>query len=136
MRKIERIIIHCSATPYGKNVSAKDIDRYHKSLGWAGIGYHYVICFDGSVHIGRPVAQVGAHCKGFNQTSIGICYIGGLDADGKPADTRTEAQIAALISLVRELKAAYPSATVHGHNEFCNKACPCFNVQTSELCVL
>lgn len=130
MRKIDKIIIHCAATPEGKPYTVADIDRWHRQRGFRCIGYHFVIYLDGSIHKGRPVEQIGAHCTGQNANSIGICYIGGYTKDGKtPKDTRTEAQRAALIQLVKELKASYPKATIHGHNEFANKACPSFNVQ-------
>ncbi len=136
MRSISKIIIHCSATPEGKDYTVQQIDQWHRQRGFRCIGYHFVIYHDGSVHEGRPIEQVGAHCKGYNANSIGICYIGGCAADGKtPKDTRTEAQRAALVALVRELKAKYPSATVHGHNEFANKACPSFIVKNApDLC--
>lgn len=131
MRHINEIIIHCSATPEGRDYTVADIDRWHKARGWRGIGYHYVIYRDGSVHAGRPVEQIGAHCTGHNANSIGICYIGGVSADGKtPKDTRTSAQRIALRELVEELRAKYPGATVHGHREFAPKACPSFDVQT------
>lgn len=137
MRTITKIIIHCAATPEGKPFTVADIDRWHRQRGFRCIGYHYVIYLDGSIHKGRPVEQIGAHCTGQNARSIGICYIGGCAKDGKtPKDTRTEAQKAALIQLVKELKASYPEATIHGHNEFANKACPSFNVKTSGLCDL
>lgn len=130
MRKIDKIIIHCAATPEGKPFTVADIDRWHRKRGFRCIGYHHVIYLDGSIHKGRPVEQIGAHCTGQNARSIGICYIGGCAKDGKtPKDTRTEAQRAALKQLVKELKASYPKATIHGHNEFANKACPSFNVQ-------
>ena len=128
MRKIDTIIIHCSATPEGRDDSAADINRWNKDHG--GIGYHYVIRLDGTIEQGRPVEQIGAHCKGHNATSIGVCYIGGLAADCKtPKDTRTPAQKTALHRLCQSLLQQYPNATVHGHNEFANKACPCFDVQ-------
>ena len=131
MRHINEIIIHCSATPEGRDYTVADIDRWHRARGWRGIGYHYVIYRDGSVHAGRPVEQIGAHCTGHNANSIGICYIGGVSADGKtPKDTRTPAQRIALRELVEELRAKYPGATVHGHREFAPKACPSFDVQT------
>ena len=130
MRQIKEIILHCSATAEGRDYTVADIDRWHKARGWRGIGYHYVIYRDGSVHPGRPVEQIGAHCTGRNANSIGICYIGGLAADNKtPKDTRTPAQIQALRDLVGELKKKYPGARVHGHNEFAAKSCPCFNVR-------
>lgn len=131
MRKITKIIVHCSATPEGRDYTVADIDRWHKQRGWKGIGYHFVIYRDGSVHPGRKIEEIGAHCVGQNANSIGICYIGGLAADGKtPKDTRTPAQKAALRSLINELKAKFPGITVHGHREFANKACPCFDVRT------
>lgn len=129
MRKIDKIIIHCSATPEGKPFTVADIDRWHRDRGWQGIGYHYVIYLDGSIHEGRSEEIIGAHCSGQNAQSIGICYIGGLDASGKAKDTRTPAQRKALHKLVSDLKTRYPAATVHGHNEFANKDCPCFDVK-------
>lgn len=130
MRKIDKIIIHCSATPEGRDITAEMIDTWHKERGYNGIGYHYVIYLDGSVHDGRPVDVPGAHCKGQNAHSIGICYIGGMSRDNKRAmDTRTPAQKDALVKLVRELKERYPNATIHGHNEFAAKDCPSFDVQ-------
>ena len=123
--------MHCTATPEGKDFSVADIDRWHRARGFDGIGYHYVVCRDGSVHKGRDVAKSGAHCKGHNAGSIGVCYVGGMTADGKtPKDTRTEAQRAALRALVERLRREHSGASVHGHNEYSSKACPCFNVQT------
>lgn len=134
MRTINEIIVHCSATPEGRNVTVKDIDTWHRQRGFRCIGYHYVIYLDGSVHTGRPESQVGAHCLGHNSHSIGVCYIGGVAKDGKtPKDTRTDAQKESLIKLIKELKVKYPKATVHGHREYANKACPSFDVQKSDL---
>ena len=90
MREIKSIILHCSATPEGKDFTVADITRWHKERGFRTIGYHYVVYRDGTVHKGRPVEQIGAHCEGHNKDSISVCYIGGLMADGKtPKDTRT-----------------------------------------------
>ena len=135
MRVINKIIIHCAATPEGKDYTVEQIRQWHttpkpKGNGWKDIGYHFVIYRDGSVHPGRPIEQIGAHTSGYNANSIGICYIGGCAKDGKtPKDTRTEAQRSALIKLVAELRSQFPGATIHGHNEFANKACPSFDVQ-------
>lgn len=130
MRKISKIIIHCSATLEGRDNTIEDIDRWHKARGWKCVGYHYVIHLDGSVHPGRDESEVGAHCSGYNSCSIGICYIGGLAKDGKaPKDTRTEKQKQSLLSLLTKLKEKYPCATIHGHREFAAKACPCFDVR-------
>ena len=135
MRKITEIIIHCSATPKGRDYTVADIDHWHRAQGWQCIGYHYVIYRDGSILPGRPLEIAGAHCQGHNAHSIGICYIGGLSSPsegnrgGLPADTRTPAQRTSLHTLISQLKATYPEATIHGHNEFAQKACPCFDVQ-------
>lgn len=128
MRKIRQIIIHCSATPIGRDIGAKEIERWHRHLGWKTIGYHYVIRLDGSLEKGRPEWQIGAHCVGYNRQSIGICYIGGLNASGVPNDTRTAEQTATMIQLIRSLLQRYPSATVCGHNNLSTKACPGFDV--------
>jgi len=132
MRKIDSIIIHCSATPEGRDVSADEIRSWHKAEGKSDIGYHYVIRLDGSVEQGRLEEQVGAHCAGHNQSSLGVCYIGGYASDGKtPKDTRTDAQKASLLALVKQLQTSHhiPSKSIFGHNEFANKACPSFDVQ-------
>lgn len=135
MRRIDKIIIHCSATPEGKDYTVADIDRWHRQRGFRCIGYHYVVYRDGSIHEGRSLSEVGAHCLGQDANSIGICYIGGCEAHSQvPKDTRTQAQTASLIELVKKLRMQFPGATVHGHNEFTNKDCPCFNVKTSGLC--
>lgn len=129
MRKIDKIILHCAATKEGQHFTVEDIDRWHKARGFAKIGYHYVIYLDGSVHKGRQEELMGAHTLGQNSTSIGICYIGGLDKDGKPKDTRTPEQKASLIRLINDLKLKYPATKVYGHYEFAAKACPCFDVK-------
>ena len=128
MRRISEIIIHCSATPEGKDFTVEDIDRWHKERGFKCIGYHYVIYRDGTIHEGRPVGQMGAHCKGHNSSSIGVCYIGGLDSEGKAKDTRTPEQITSLRNLIDSCVKLYPGAKVYGHREFANKDCPCFDV--------
>lgn len=129
-RNIKEIIVHCSATAEGKDFTVSDIRRWHLQRGFSDIGYHYIIYRDGSIHTGRSEALSGAHCTGHNTISIGVCYIGGCAADGKtPKDTRTEAQKAALVKLLKELKVKYPNATIHGHREFANKACPSFDAK-------
>lgn len=130
MRKIDKIIIHCSATPEGRDVSTETIRQWHLKRGWSDIGYHYVIELDGKVVPGRPLERVGAHCRGENTGSIGVCYVGGVNEEMIPKDTRTEAQRAALHSLLFDLTDNFAGATIHGHNEFSSKACPSFNVQT------
>lgn len=129
MRKIDEIIIHCTATPAGRDVTVEQIRRYHVDHNrWADIGYHYVVSLDGTVHNGRPAEQPGAHCKGHNTRSIGIAYVGGLLSDNRtPADTRTPQQKQALEELIRKLLKQYPGARVHSHRDFTPKACPCFD---------
>lgn len=128
MRHINEIIVHCSATPEGKDFTISDIDRWHRERGFIGIGYHYVVYRDGSYHRGRHIERAGAHCLGHNARSIGICYVGGCAADGHtPKDTRTEAQKRTLLTLLRVMRARYPKARICGHRDFANKACPCFD---------
>lgn len=130
MRAINKIIVHCSATSEGKDFSAHDIDIWHKQRGFTGIGYHYVVRLDGTVEKGRADSAVGAHCQGHNKNSIGVCYIGGLLSDGKtPADTRTDAQKKSLLELLSRLRQTYPAATILGHCDLSNKACPCFDAK-------
>lgn len=130
MRTITLIIIHCSAVRPNQTSSAKEIDLWHRKRGWSGIGYHYVVRRDGTIETGRPEAKVGAHCLNHNKYSIGVCYEGGLDADGKPADTRTDEQKVALLRLLRELKNRYPRALITSHHTFdTRKACPCFEAE-------
>lgn len=118
MRTINKIIIHCSATPEGKDYTVEDIDRDHRKRGFAKIGYHYVIYRDGTIHQGRKESEVGAHARGYNANSIGVCYIGGLARDGKTTkDTRTQAQRDALVRLLRELVTRYPDAEILGHRD-------------------
>ena len=129
MRTITLIIVHCSANRAGSALRMADIDSYHRSLGWIGCGYHYVIPTDGTIEPGRPDEMVGAHCKNHNRHSIGVCYIGGLSKDGKPADTRTDAQRIALRNMLERLRRRYPDALIVGHRDLDpQKVCPCFDV--------
>ena len=119
MRIITLIILHCSATPEGRSLDFEACRRDHiRHRHFRDIGYHFYITRDGVVHTGRPLEQAGAHCKGHNRHSVGICYEGGLDAAGHPKDTRT---------VVRELKRRFPRALVVGHRDLNpGKDCPCF----------
>ncbi len=129
MRSINKIIIHCTATREGDDISVSTIRKWHLARGWSDIGYHYVIDLKGNINAGRPIELMGAHTKGFNKGSIAIAYVGGVESDGKtPKDTRTNAQKDAIVRLIKKLKGCYPDVTIHGHNEFSNKACPSFNV--------
>ena len=127
-RIIKEIIVHCSATPEGKDFTVLDIKKWHLERGFSDIGYHYVIYRDGSINKGRDESKIGAHCTGHNSYSIGVCYVGGVAKDGKTAkDTRTDAQKKSLLSLLRNLKMKYPQASIHSHRDYANKACPSFD---------
>ena len=134
MRRIDYIIIHCSATPEGAELTPDMLDELHRSRGFSGTGYHYYIRRNGTVLETRPIPQIGAHARGFNNHSIGICYEGGLDARGNPADTRTLEQRTVLRTLVTQLRRKFPFAQVCGHRDLpdVHKDCPCFDV-ASEL---
>ena len=142
MRIITLVIIHCSATPQGLRLSFDDCRREHIRRGFSDIGYHFYITRNGEIHRGRPLEKIGAHCQNHNRHSIGICYEGGLDENGKAADTRTPRQKEALHHLVKELLQRYPEAKVVGHRDLSPdtnyngivdpweriKECPCFEV--------
>lgn len=135
-RKIDKIIIHCSATPPWMNIGASRIKKWHtdpkpKGNGWSDIGYHFVIKRDGEIEDGRPLEIAGAHTKGHNTGSIGICLVGGVSEDDTnlAENNFTDAQFNALRSLLIVCKADYKKATIHGHREFSTKkACPSFDV--------
>lgn len=140
-RQIDGIVIHCTATKPGQDLTVEDVRRIHKAQGWSDIGYHYLIRLDGRIETGRDVDIIGAHVSGHNAHTIGVCYVGGLDADGKPCDTRTSNQKESLLNLLKMLRAAYPKATIKGHRDYSPdknnngsieswewiKACPCFS---------
>lgn len=127
-RFINEIIVHCTATPEGKDFTVDDVTRWHIKRGFSTIGYHYLIYRDGSVHKGRDINVSGAHCTGHNRNSIGVCYVGGCAPNStSPKDTRTDAQKTALVDLLRKLRVLYPQAKIHGHRDFANKACPSFD---------
>lgn len=127
MRAIKEIIVHCTATKPSVDWGVKEIRRCHiNDNGWSDIGYHYVIRLNGFIERGRAEWRQGAHCVGHNRHSIGVCYVGGLDQNGNPSDTRTPAQRRAMLTLLKELTQKY-HCEIHGHNEYSTKACPCFN---------
>ena len=146
MRHIDLIVIHCSATEAGKEYSVKEITSWHIARGFKTLGYHFLIHTDGSIDGSkegcRPLSEIGAHAKGYNKRSIGICYIGGL-RHGEPFDTRTPAQIESMRLLVKVFQSIFPSEVV-GHRDLSvdlngdgviskqewMKNCPCFDVKT------
>lgn len=128
MRLITLLIIHCSAVMPFQTSSVEQINQWHLAKGWSnGCGYHYVIRRDGSIEKGRPEEMVGAHCLNHNRHSIGICYEGGIDAQGNHTDTRTDAQKKSMRELLVDLTERYPNALIVSHNTFSNKDCPCFD---------
>ncbi|MBO9589052.1 N-acetylmuramoyl-L-alanine amidase [Devosia sp.] len=134
-RAISEIIVHCTATPEGKDFTVADVRAWHKARGFSDIGYHYLIYPDGRIMLGRPIGQVGAHVQGHNTGTIGISYFGGVSADGKSAkDTRTHRQRSSLLWLVQALIAKHKGVRkVTGHNQYANKACPSFDVRKDPL---
>jgi|TARA_R100001244_G_scaffold114175_1_gene84583 N-acetylmuramoyl-L-alanine amidase len=127
MRTIKEAILHYSATPEGKPFDVKDIWEWHvNGNGWSDVGYHYVIKLDGTIQDGRPIKRTGAHCRGHNRGTVGICYIGGGLTEGK--DTRTEEQKDALVILLNDLIKQYNITKISGHNQYSTKKCPGFDV--------
>lgn len=127
-RMINEIIIHCTATPEGRECTVDEIRRWHRQRGFSDIGYHYIVHLNGDLDFGRNVDISGAHCMNHNAHSIGVVYVGGVAKDGRtPKDTRTQEQKATLASLLLDLRKLYPKATIHGHRDFANKACPSFD---------
>ena len=132
-REVNLLVVHCTATRCNKDFPVSSLRASHKARGFADIGYHFYITRDGETHPCRPVHQIGAHATGWNDKSIGICYEGGLDENGRIVDTRTYAQKCALLDLLRQLKTDYPEAAILGHyqlSENVRKACPCFDAAT------
>lgn len=142
-RNINLIVVHCSATPVNRDYTPDQLLRDHKARGFNSWGYHFYIRKNGQRVALRPLELAGAHVTGFNRDSIGICYEGGIDANGKPADTRTDLQKLALIALLRELVVHYPDAEICGHRDLSPdkdgdgviepqewiKMCPCFDAK-------
>lgn len=144
MRKIDMIVIHCSATRADVPLSPRQLEEMHRQRGFDGCGYHYYVRRDGEICTMRPVDRPGAHAKGYNQHSIGVCYEGGLDEQGRPADTRTELQKRSLRVLVRVLAMDFQTRRIVGHRDLSpdldgdgviepeewTKVRPCFDVGT------
>lgn len=142
-RRIDYLVVHCTATREGQNITTNQVRKWHTDKGWSDIGYHYVIHLDGSIHEGRPVNRIGAHVRGYNKYSIGISYVGGVSSSMAPKDTRTDAQKKSLVNLLSELKEHHPKAKIWGHRDFSKdvnnngviepfewmKACPSFDAK-------
>jgi len=142
-RRTDYIVIHCSATPPSSDIGADEIDDWHKQRGWSGIGYHAVIRRDGQIEFGRHFDESGAHVKGQNYRSVGVCLVGGVNKHGEAEDNFSTEQLKSLTALVATLERAYPDAEVLGHRDLSPdldgdgvveenewiKECPCFDVR-------
>lgn len=140
-RPIDWVVVHCSATRSDRDITAADIDSFHRVRGFSSAGYHYYIRKSGKIERMRPESEPGAHAYGYNRNSIAVCYEGGLDENGRPADTRTPQQKQVMVTLLRALKADYPQARICGHRDLSpdrngngtidrwerTKECPCFD---------
>lgn len=131
MRDIEYIVIHCAATKPSMDVPIERVRKWHLDRGWSDIGYHYYITRDGKIHNGRDLSIVGAHVRGYNKNSIGICYEGGINEKGDPEDNRTDEQKKSLLKVINVLKFVFVNAVVQGHRDFpkVKKACPSFDAK-------
>lgn len=142
-RRIDWLVVHCTATREGQDISMETIRKWHLDKGWSDIGYHYVILLDGTIVEGRPITRIGAHVRGFNKYSVGITYVGGVSKDLAPRDTRTLEQKNSLIMLLMSLKRDHPNSKIQGHRDFSkdinnngviepfewSKACPSFDAK-------
>lgn len=124
----EAIFMHCSATKAGMDIGLREIRQWHKEQGWLDVGYHFIIRRDGTIEEGRPVDVVGSHAKGWNERSVGVCLVGGVDAKGQPEANFTPAQMHELRGLLQTLQEQYPQAVIKAHHDVAPKACPSFNL--------
>ncbi len=131
-RPIKYIVVHCTATNPAYDFDAKDVDSWHRKIGWSEIGYNYLIKLDGTIQTGRDVNKVPSHVQGYNSNSIGISYVGGVNANQVAKDTRTPAQKKAMVELLKALRRLYPTAIIQGHRDFpkVKKACPSFDAKS------
>lgn len=143
MRKINLIVLHCSATRETMAYTPEQLESDHKARGFLSAGYNYYIRRGGEVVPMRPPEQIPAHVKGYNKHSLGICYEGGLDAAGHPKDTRTPEQHVSIMNLLLLLLLRYPGCRICGHRDLSPdrngdgvvtpdewlKECPCFDAE-------
>lgn len=122
------IFVHCSATKASMDIGVREIRQWHKEQGWLDVGYHFVIRRDGTVEAGREQSAVGSHVKGYNANSVGVCLVGGIDANGKPEANFTPEQMESLRAGIHSLQLQYPGAVVRAHHDVAPKACPSFNL--------
>ena len=130
-KEIKWITVHTTATLPNQDVHVEDVIKWHKKQGWETIGYHWLVCLDGTIEKGRDEKFVGAGVRNYNTGNIHVCYVGGLDENKKPKDTRTDEQKKSLELLLMNLRTRYPDAIIQGHRDFpgVNKACPCFDAK-------
>ena len=127
------LVLHCSASRCNQDYSVEQLRRDHKARGFYDIGYHFYIRKDGTMTQHRKLLEVGAHARPYNRCSIGICYEGGLDEQGKPCNTMTTEQETRLIDLFRNLKILFPKAKIVGHRDLPGttpKECPCLDAES------
>lgn len=143
-RVVHTLVVHCSATKEGINYTSKDIKKWHLQRGFNDIGYHFIILLDGTIEIGRPLNKIGAHVTNNNTGTIGICYIGGIDKNNKPKDTRTKEQKESLYKIINLLCKYFNIKDIKGHRDYSKdlngngkidkfefiKECPCFDVKS------
>lgn len=125
----DSIFVHCSATKPSMNIGVREIRQWHKEQGWLDVGYHFIIRRDGSVEEGRPIDAVGSHVQGWNERSVGICLVGGIDDKGKFDANFTPVQMQALRSLIATVGAQYQGASLKAHHDVAPKACPSFDLK-------
>ena len=128
-KETKYIIVHCSATRPSQDFGVREIRQMHRERGFLDVGYHYIIKRNGDIENGRKETQLGAHCKGLNDVSVGVCLVGGIDESGKPEANFTEDQMKALKLLLMMLQETYLYADIRGHHDFAAKACPSFHVK-------
>ena len=134
---IDTIMVHCTATPPKREVTVAELDSWHKAKNFERCsnghyaGYHLLVHIDGSYERIRPDNERGQHCpqSNMNNRAVSVCYVGGVDNNNKPCDTRTEAQKKTLVTLLRTLRAKYPNAQIVGHRNYAPKACPSFDAK-------
>jgi N-acetylmuramoyl-L-alanine amidase len=114
---VDFIVVHCSATGPKQDIGALEIDQWHRKRGWIKIGYHLVIRRNGAIEPGRELDEQGAHVTGRNSNTLGVCLVGGINADGKAEDNYTPAQHRQLLFTLRALKARHPNAQIVGHRD-------------------
>lgn len=132
IKSVNFLVVHCAATKATMDIGATEIRSWHRQRGWMDIGYHYVIRRNGAIEKGRPDDRPGAHARGFNHLSLGICLVGGVAKDGKtPENNFTSDQFHALRRLLIGLNATFPEARILGHRDLPNvyKGCPSFDVE-------